>query len=58
MASEPRVEEALADPAVSFPLKVVLRGWLDRDCVDAARDARLLCELLQQRADAAFGSPA
>ena len=48
------VEEMLADPTISFPLKSILRGWMERDCVDAANDARLLCEVLEARADAAF----
>lgn len=52
------VEEVLGDATVSFPLKTVLRGWMERDPVDAANDARLLCEVLEARADAAFRRPA
>ena len=48
------VEEMLADPTVSFTLKTVLRGWMERDRVDAANDARILCEVLAARAAAAF----
>jgi len=51
------MEEVLADPSVSFPLKTVLLAWMERDCVDAADDARLLCGLLAARAAAALGSP-
>lgn len=52
------VDEVLADPSVSFPLKGVLRAWMERDRIDAAHDARLLCQVLEARADVAFGRPA
>lgn len=52
------VQEVLDDPTASFPLKTVLRGWMERDRIDAANDARLLCEVLEARADAAFRRPA
>ena len=45
--------DLLIDPAVSFALKDVLRTWEVRDPVDAARDARLLAEVLERRADEA-----
>ena len=51
------VDEVLADPTVSFPLKSVLRGWMERDLIDATNDARLLHQVLEARADAAFGRP-
>ena len=41
------IDRVLADPAVSFPLKSVLRQWLLRDCLDAAGDARVLVLLLE-----------
>ena len=47
------VADLLIDPAVSFALKDVLRLWEVRDPVDAARDARLLAEVLERRADEA-----
>lgn len=46
----PTVADLLLDPAVSFALKDVLRTWEMRDPVDAARDARLLADLLERRA--------
>ena len=49
----PTVADLLADPAVSYALKAVLLGWEVRDPVDAARDARLLAEVLEPRADEA-----
>lgn len=49
----PTVADLLADPAMSFALKDVLRAWEVRDPVDAARDARLLADLLERRADEA-----
>lgn len=47
------VADLLVDPAVSFALKDVLRAWEMRDPVDAARDARILADLLERRADEA-----
>lgn len=49
----PSLADLLIDPAVSFALKDVLRLWEVRDPVDAARDARLLAEVLERRADEA-----
>ncbi len=49
----PTVADLLIDPAVSFAVKDVLRTWEIRDPVDAARDARLLAEVLGRRADEA-----
>ena len=49
----PSGADLLIDPAVSFALKDVLRSWEVRDPVDAARDARLLAEVLERRADEA-----
>jgi len=45
------VADLLTDPAVSYALKEVLLVWEVRDPVDAARDARLLAEVLERRAD-------
>ena len=52
------VVEVLADPSVSFSLKTVVRAWMERDRIDAADDARLLYQVLEARADTAFGRPA
>ncbi|MDI1328275.1 MAG: hypothetical protein PSV23_15890 [Brevundimonas sp.] len=49
----PTVADLLAHPAVSYALKEVLLVWEVRDPVDAARDARLLAEVLERRADEA-----
>jgi hypothetical protein len=49
----PTTADLLIDPAVSFALKDVLRAWAVRDPVDAARDARLLADALERRADEA-----
>jgi len=46
----------LADPAASFALKSVIRQWMTRDGVDAAKDARMLCELFGAAADQRFGA--
>lgn len=45
--SGPQIAALLYDPAVSFPLKAVLREWMQRDPVDAARDAELLAAALE-----------
>lgn len=45
------VADLLTDPAVSFSLKTVILAWEERDPVDAAKDARLLAELFERRAD-------
>jgi len=43
--------QVLADPAASFALKAVLMAWRRRDPIDAANDARLLRDLLEDEAD-------
>lgn len=47
------VADLLIDPAVSQAVKAVLLAWEVRDPVDAAKDARLLAEVLERRADEA-----
>lgn len=49
----PTVADLLNDPAVSHAVKSVLLVWEARDPVDAARDARLMAEVLERRADEA-----
>ena len=46
------IAEVLADPAASFWLKDALRSALLRDPVDAANDAEILAQLLDQRCEA------
>lgn len=41
-----------ADPCASYWLRDALRSALERDPLDAARDARTLADLLERRADA------
>jgi hypothetical protein len=48
MAERLEVEQLLSDPAASW-LKDALRSALDRDPVDAANDAEVLCRLLDER---------
>jgi hypothetical protein len=43
------VEQVLSDPAASFWLKDALRSALDRDPGDAANDAEVLFQLLDER---------
>ncbi|MEJ6788038.1 hypothetical protein BrevBR_00690 [Brevundimonas sp. BR2-1] len=51
----PTVAGLLADPAASFAIKDVARRWAARDCVDAATDARVLCQVFEAAADRMFG---
>ena len=53
--SAPTVAGLLADPAASFAVKAVARGWAGRDRVDAALDARVLCEVFEAEADRMIG---
>lgn len=50
------VAELLEDPAASFAVKAVARRWAARDCVDAAIDARVLCEVVEAEADRMIGA--
>lgn len=45
----------LSDPSASFALKSVVRQWSERDSVDAANDAEVLCALFTARADRRLG---
>jgi len=42
-------ETIMSDPTSSYWLKDALRSALKRDCVDAARDAQRLAEVLASR---------
>lgn len=48
------VTDPLVDPAVSQAVKSVLRTWQVRDPVAAAKDARLLTQVLEKHADEAL----
>lgn len=49
-ADRPTLDDLLNDPSVSYPLKAVLLVWLGRDPVDAANDAAVLAEVMDDRA--------
>ena len=51
----PTIDEALGSCCISYWLKDALRSALQRDCVDAARDAELLSKLLSTHCDKALG---
>lgn len=53
----PDVESILNDPSASFWLKDALRSALQRDPVDAARDAEVLAAVLTNRPGAVLHSP-
>lgn len=44
------IDDVMSDPSASFWVKTALRTSLQRDALDAARDARLLADLLERRA--------
>jgi hypothetical protein len=48
----PSCKAILNDPSASYWLKNALRAALDRDPVDAARDAEILAAALSDRCDA------
>ncbi|AGN82415.1 MULTISPECIES: hypothetical protein [Pseudomonas] len=50
MTTESEINTILAAPASSQWLKQALESALDRDCADAARDAKTLHHLLERRA--------
>ena len=53
-----RTEEdmLLSDPCLSYWLKQAIRDSRERDVVDAYHDAKLLSELLLERANTALGA--
>ena len=52
------VADLLADPSASFAIKDVARQWAARDSVDAALDARVLCEVFEAAANRMLGDGA
>jgi hypothetical protein len=51
-----KIEQIVDDPAASFWLKNALRAALMRDPVDAANDAELLAQVLEQRCRQTLGA--
>lgn len=51
------IETLLRDPSTSHWLKHALRSALERDALDAARDADLLAELLEDRVADLLATP-
>ncbi|MFC0698161.1 hypothetical protein [Paraburkholderia humisilvae] len=49
MTSAERIQQVLDSPSTSYWLKNALRALLERDAVDATRDAELLVELMVAR---------
>ena len=47
----PKLAAFLVDPSVSYWLRDAIRSALERDCVDALRDAEELVEILKERCD-------
>jgi hypothetical protein len=55
VAKQFEIEHVLADPAASIWLRDALRSALDRDPADAANDAEVLAQLLDQRCQEILG---
>lgn len=49
MTTIEKIQQVIDSPSTSFWLKAALRALLDRDALDAARDAELLAELMVAR---------
>lgn len=49
MTTTEKIQQAIDSPSTSFWLKAALRALLERDALDAARDAELLSELMVAR---------
>ncbi|MGZ5198252.1 MAG: hypothetical protein ACXWC4_00645 [Telluria sp.] len=55
MNSDDQIRGVIASPETSFWLKHALAEALDRDCLDALRDAELLAHLLKGRFESLIG---
>lgn len=51
MTTIERIQQVIDSPSTSYWLKAALRALLERDALDAARDAELLAELMVARLD-------
>lgn len=51
MTTIERIQQVIDSPSASYWLKAALRALLERDALDAARDAELLAELMVARLD-------
>ncbi|MBB4517396.1 hypothetical protein [Paraburkholderia fungorum] len=49
MTTIEQIQQVIDSPSTSFWLKAALRALLERDALDAARDAELLAELMVAR---------
>lgn len=55
MTASQKIQQVLASPDVSYWLKDALRALLERDAVDATKDAELLAKLMSERLDGMLG---
>jgi len=49
MTSRQWIENILGDPTTSFWLKNAIKTLMDRDVIDASKDATILCKIMQKR---------
>lgn len=49
MTSIEKIQQVIDSPCTSYWLKAALRALLERDALDATRDAELLAELMAAR---------
>lgn len=55
MTAQEKANRILKSNGASYWLKDAIKALWNRDCVDAARDARILAEVIEQRADEVLG---
>jgi hypothetical protein len=55
MNIDDQIRDVIASPVTSFWLKHALADALERDCLDALRDAELLAYLLKDRFESLMG---
>ncbi|MCO2275025.1 hypothetical protein FA378_10995 [Pseudomonas aeruginosa] len=56
MSINEEIQSVLSNPETSYWLKNSLANALQRDCVDAANDAKMLNDLLTRRCDEALNA--
>lgn len=49
MTSAEKIQQVIDSPSTSYWLKNALRALLERDALDATRDAEALSELMEER---------
>jgi len=56
MTSHEQIDQVLANPAVHNYLKDAIRVFMNKDCVDACQDSKLLADLMLNRMNSLLGT--